>query len=263
MANRELYNNTYKIPSDVLNHIQKTLISNPSGDGVKRAKFMLKNGAITYQAMKRLKNYFDYFNPQTDNKTQYALAGGELMKSFVDRTLNANRDTVKRSKEVKRDMTTNPNSELKPYQTPRLNETKKDKKKKKELTKNAVAVIVNDDNKILLLKRPKVPKIWMPDKWSLVGGGIEKGESPEKACKREIKEETDLDIDNFIKSFTIQRNTDSIEYIFACRFSGDDSEINLDRENEKYGWFDVSEMEYLDTVPHLIEYITLVFKKYE
>jgi 8-oxo-dGTP pyrophosphatase MutT (NUDIX family) len=260
MANKELYNNTYKIPSDILNSIQKTLISNPNGEGVKRAKFMLKNGAITYQAMKRLKNFFDYFNNQNGDMVQYELAGGNLMKSFVDRTLNANRDAVKRSKDVRRDITTNPNSELKPYQTPRLTEATKEKK---ELKKNAVAVIVNSDNKILLLKRPNIPKLWMPNKWSLVGGGIEKGESPEKACKREIKEETDLEIDKFVKSFTIQRNTDSIEHVFACRFNGDDSEINLDKENVSYGWFDISEMEFLDTVPHLLEYIALVFIKYE
>lgn len=262
MANKELYNNTYRIPPDVLKTIQTTLISNPNGEGVKRAKFMLKNGAITYQAMKRLKNFFDYFNVQNGNKIQYQLAGGDLMKSFVDRTLNANRDAVKRSKNVKQDMTTNPNSELKPYQTPRLTESDK-KKKNKELIKNAVAVIVNEDNKILLLKRADEPKTWMPNKWALVGGGIEKGETPEQACKREVKEETDLEIDKFIKTFSIQRHSDSIEHVFACRFNGDQSEINLNKENTNYGWFDVEEMKFLDTVPHLIEYITLIFKKYE
>jgi 8-oxo-dGTP diphosphatase len=223
---------------------------------------MLKNGAITYQAMKRLKNFFDYFNVQNGDKIQYALAGGELMKSFIDRTLNANRDAVKRSKDVRRDVTSNPNSELKPYQTPRLTEGD-NKKEKKELVKNAVAVIVNDDNKILLLKRADEPKTWMPKKWALVGGAIEKGETPEKACKREIKEETDLDIDKFVKTFSIQRNPDSIEHVFACRFKGDESEINLNKENTNYGWFDIKEMKFLDTVPHLIEYITLIFKKYE
>lgn len=262
MANRELYDKTYQIPTDILNNINKTLIANPNGEGVKRAKFMLKNRAITYQAMKRLKNYFDYYNQQNGDTVQYALAGGDLMKSFIDSTLNQNRDAVDRSKKIKQDIHTNPNSELKMHQTPKLTETTKEKKKK-ELAKNAVAVIVNEDNKILLLKRPDIPEIWMPNKWSLVGGGIEKGESPEKACKREIKEETDLEIDKFIKSFTIQRHNDSIEHVFACRFNGDDSEINLDKENVSYGWFDVSEMEFLDTVPHLLEYITIVFKKYE
>jgi len=261
MANQELYNKTYRIPSDVLKGIQTALVSNPNGEGVKRAKFMLKNGYLTYQALKRLKNFFDYFNVQTDDKTQYMLAGGEPMKNFIETVLNQDRSAVKRSKETRRDMTANPNSELKPYQTPRLTEA--DKKEKKELKKNAIAVIVNEDNKILLLKRSDEPKQWMPSKWALVGGAIEKGETPQKAVEREIQEETGLEVKKFIKTFTIQRNPDSIEHIFACRYNGDPTEITLNEENTNYGWFDVDEMNYLDIVPHLIEYITIAFKKYE
>lgn len=255
--NQYLKDKTYKLPPDVLQSIQTALVSNPSGGGVKRAKFLLKNGVVTYQVLKRLKNFFEHM--QSEDKVQYALAGGDLMRSFIERTLNADRDAISRSKEVKRDIISNPNSELKPYKAPTLTENHK----KKELTKNAVAVIVNDDNKILLLKRSDEPKQWMPSKWALVGGGVEKGETPEQACKREIKEETDLDAKKFVKSFTIQRNPDSIEHIFACRYSGDLTDITLNDESTNYGWFDVSEMKYLDTVPHLLEYISLVFKKYE
>lgn len=259
MANSELYGNTYNIPPDVLKYIRTVLISHPSGEGVRRAKFMLKNGVITYQAMKRLKNYFDHYNAQSDDKVQYELAGGDLMKSFIDRTLNANRDAVQRSKDVRRDMTTNPNSELKPYQTPRLNENDE----KKKVKENALAVIVDNDNKILLLKRAEEPDTWMPNKFSFVGGGIEKGETPEEACKREIKEETGLNINKFVESFTIQRHESSIEYVFACRYNGDPTDVVLNHENTNYGWFSVSEINYLDVVPHLKEYLTVVFKNYE
>jgi len=259
MANAQLYDKTFRIAPDVLQSIRAALISNPNGNGVKRAKYLLKNGVITYQALKRLKNFFDHFNIQNDDKTQYVLAGGELMKSFVDRTLNANRDAVSRSTEVRRDMTSNPNSELMPYQAPRINESDD----KKEIKKNALAVIVNPDNKILLLKRGEVKNGWGNNQWSLVGGGVEKGETPEKAVEREIKEETDLDINKFTKTFTIQRHKGSIEHMFACRYDGDPTAITLNKENTNYGWFDVEEMSYLDTVPLLIEYINLVFVKYE
>jgi len=70
-------------------------------------------------------------------------------------------------------------------------------------------------------------------------------------------------INKFIKSFTIQRNTDSTEHVFACRYNGEPTDIKLNDENTNYGWYDVSEMKYLDIVPHLLEYITIVFKKYE
>jgi 8-oxo-dGTP diphosphatase len=258
--NQYLENKQYKIPPDILKGIEIAKASSSGENGLKRANYLLKNGAITYQAMKRLKNFFDYFNPETGDKMQYALAGGNLMRQFIETTLASDRAGVNMTKNVKQDMTTNPNSELKPYQTPRLNEDEK----KKELTKNAVAVIVDDDNKILLLKRGnKAP--WMPSKWGLVGGGIEKGETPQKAIEREIKEETNLEINKFTKTFTIQRNPDSIEHIFACRYNGDPTDIKLNGENSNYGWYDVDEMKFLDIVPNIIEYITLAFtgKEYE
>jgi ADP-ribose pyrophosphatase YjhB (NUDIX family) len=282
MANQQLYDKQYSVPSDVIKYIQTVLVSSPSGEGVKRAKFIVKNGSVTYQELKRLKNFFDNFNTQANNKAQYALAGGNLMKAFVDATLNQQRAGVQRSKEVRQDMTTNPNSELHAYQTPRLNEFEtninnlaraidteilrkilKEEKDKEEKQKNAVAVIVDKDNKILLLKRGKDPEIWMPGKWALVGGAIEKGESPQKAVEREILEETGLEIDKFVKTFSIQRNPNSIEHIFACRYNGDPTEITLNGENTNYGWYSVDEMKYLDIVPNLIEYITLAFKKYD
>lgn len=253
MANQELYDKKYRIPPEVLKGIQATLVSNPNGEGVKRAKFILKNGYLTYQAMKRLLHDFGGMD-----SIQHELAGGQLMKAFIETTLNQDRNAVETGKKVRQDMPTNSNPELKPFQAaPRLTE-----EKKKEKDKNVCAVIVDNDNKILLLKRGEGAP-WMPNKWSLVGGRIDKDETAQQAVEREIKEETGLEIKKFTKSFTIERHADSIEHVFACRYDGEPTDINLDDENSNYGWYDISEMEYLDIVPHLIEYITLVFKKYD
>jgi 8-oxo-dGTP diphosphatase len=258
MANQQLYDKTYTIPPEVLKGIQVAKASSSNGNGLKRANFILKNGAMPYTALVKLKHDFDN-NNFTDAK-QYALAGGDQMKAFIEKTLAADRNAVEQSKTIKQDMTTDPNSELAPYQTPRLNE---EDKKKKELTKNVCAVIVDKDDKILLLKRAATPKIWMPSKWALVGGGIDKDETPLQAIKREIMEEIGLEIDKFIKTFTIQRHESSVEHIFACRYEGEPTDIKLNEENTNYGWYDVDEMQYLDTVPHLLEYITLTFVKYD
>ena len=134
--NSELYDKTYKIPPDVLKGVQASLVSNPHGEGVKRAKNILRSGKLTYQAMKRLKNFFD----GSTDAVQYALAGGDLMKHFVDSTLAMERKGVKKSKEVRQDMHVDVNLGTKAYAAaPDLNEAKK------ELDKNAVAVIVNED----------------------------------------------------------------------------------------------------------------------
>jgi len=248
--NQYLKDKTYRIPPDVLRGISVAKASTSNGSGLKRANFLLKNGVITYQAMKRLKNYFDYHDPQTDDKNEYALAGGELMKSFIQTTLNQDRAGIKRTVDTKREA------------MPIMNEA--EKKKKEKPVKNACAIIVDKDNKILLLKRADIGEMWMPNKWALVGGGVEKGETPLQAVEREIKEETGLEIKKFISSFNLQLNsTNSIEYMFVCRFEGDPTEVNLNQENIRYGWFSTGEMDYLDTVPHLLEYITIAFKSYE
>lgn len=270
MANSELYDKTYTIPSDVLKYINTVLISNPNGNGVKRAKSLLKNGVVTYQTLKRLKNFFDNHHQQNGNETQYALAGGDGMQSFVETTLSSDRDAVSRSKKIRSDIHAAPNSELNIDRASTIGGSHKKgiesiNENANDVTKNAVAIIVDNSNKMLLLKRGDGggKDIWMPNKWSLVGGGVEKSDNnPEQAIKREILEETGLEIKEFIESFVIKRE-DTIEYIYVCRYNGEDYDIKLDFENSGYGWFSVAEINYLDTVPHLIEYITLVFKKYE
>jgi 8-oxo-dGTP pyrophosphatase MutT (NUDIX family) len=267
MADRELEQGTYTVDPDgklkLIKSIQSALMVYPTGNGVRRAKGIVQNGGkISGFELKRLKNFFDNFNQQTNSKAEYELAGGGIMKAEVERILNTIRSGNDNSKKIRQDMTVDPNLATHAYQTPRLSEAE-DKDKKEEKQKNAVAVIVNVDNKILLLKRADIKDIWMPGKWALVGGMIEKGETPQKAVEREISEETGLEINKFTKTFSIQRNPNSVEHVFACRYDGDPTDITLNNENTNYGWYDVDEMNYLDIVPHLIEYITLSFKKYD
>ena len=256
MTDRELENGTYSINPEIINYVKTQLIKYPTEDGIKRAKNIIKNdGRLSGFELKRLKNFFDTFNSETESRIKYELAGGDLMKQEVEHLLNSNRVANDQSKKVKQTYNVDPNLGTKPYQTPQLNEDKK------ELKKNAVAVIVDNDNKILLLKRGnKAP--WMPSKWSLVGGAINKDETPKQAVEREILEETGLEIKKFIKTFDIKRNVDSIEYVFACRYEGEPTDIKLNEENANYGWYDVDEMKFLDIVPNLIEYIILSFTEY-
>ena len=58
----------------------------------------------------------------------------------------------------------------------------------------AAIALINDDNKILLSKRPKNKHL--SGFWEFPGGKVEIGETPEVALIREIKEELNIDINN-------------------------------------------------------------------
>lgn len=60
----------------------------------------------------------------------------------------------------------------------------------------AVAVIIeNTHGEILMLLRDDRPDISYPNHWSLAGGRVERGESPETAAHRELLEEIGIDLD--------------------------------------------------------------------
>jgi 8-oxo-dGTP diphosphatase len=62
---------------------------------------------------------------------------------------------------------------------------------------NAAAAIicVEPDGYLLQLRDPK-PEIWYPAYWGLFGGGVEPGEDPPVALRRELREELELEIDD-------------------------------------------------------------------
>ena len=252
--NSELYGKEYIVPDDVLNHIQKQITIYPQGNGVRRAKFILRNKKITYQDMKRIKNLFDNFN-QNNDKQEYELAGGDLMRNFIENKLNQDRKGVEISKDVKRDGEQDLNQEISLTESVEFDD--------KEAKKNVVAIIANNDSQILLVKRSDKAD-WQPSKWSLVGGGVEEGEEPVDACYREIKEEVGLHITKFSHRYIIQRSADNIEYIYLCKHNGENDDVKLDMvENVAYGWYLPQEIKFLDHVPNLMDYINLAFKDYE
>jgi len=60
------------------------------------------------------------------------------------------------------------------------------KKKSLPFRKNISGIVVNEDNKILLIRKESF------DFWQFVQGGIERNENPEEAFGRELKEETGI-----------------------------------------------------------------------
>lgn len=262
--NSELYGNTYPIPKEILNKINAKIYTNPTGNGIKRAKGLVNSGNISYEQMKRLKNFFDNFNDQTTSRDEFEYAGGEDMRNFINSQLGSERDRTSRSKEAKKPTMVMANSLDLRAQNGEVNLREGEEKEDDEtLTKNALAIIFNNDMEVLLLQRSDYQDQWMPSKWSLVGGAVDDGEEPVEAVEREIKEETNLDINKFIEKFVLQRNEDSVEHMFIAKYNGENDDVKLDKENQDFGWFDINNIDHLDTVPNLLDYVRLAVEKYE
>ena len=77
------------------------------------------------------------------------------------------------------------------------------------------AVIRRADGKIFATQRGYGE---FKDKWEFPGGKIEKGETPEEALKREIKEEldTEIEVDNFIT--TVETDYEHFHLTMHCYF---------------------------------------------
>ena len=113
------------------------------------------------------------------------------------------------------------------------------------------AILRNSQNQILILKMPDNYGAY-PGQWGLVGGGVEPGENVSKAMKREVKEETNLEITN-LNPYTFHdvQRTKILEdgtteeqhlvfLLFDCEVV-DPSVIKLNHEWDTYAWVSPAE----------------------
>jgi len=113
------------------------------------------------------------------------------------------------------------------------------------------ALILNPEGKVLLLKSDK----WH-GKYVVPGGHIELGENFEDALKREVKEETGLDISvvefiapaEFIFDPSFYKKRHFIFLDFLCRTNS--SEVRLNDEAQAFAWATPEEALKLDLEPY-------------
>jgi len=94
----------------------------------------------------------------------------------------------------------------------------------------AVRAIVIKDNQLLVMHRKKFGHEY----YTLIGGGVDIGEAPEQAVRRELAEEASLQVGELTHVFT-ERADDpyGIQYIFRAEYIGGDPTLNAASEEAK------------------------------
>lgn len=96
------------------------------------------------------------------------------------------------------------------------------------------AIVLNKNQEILVLLRSE--KSGLGGKWSLPGGALDQGENPVSSIKREISEETELEVSNLTPFTTHSRMTNDNEFsVLIGYFSNALTEkVTLNWEHDEY-----------------------------
>jgi ADP-ribose pyrophosphatase YjhB (NUDIX family) len=105
----------------------------------------------------------------------------------------------------------------------------------KKFTVSVAAIITDRDGKVLILEHLLRPG----SGWGIPGGFIEPGEQPEAAIRREIREETGIELEN-LKMLRVRTINRHVEILFRAESDGT-AEVKS-REIKSLGWFAASEM---------------------
>jgi len=103
------------------------------------------------------------------------------------------------------------------------------------------AFIEDDDGRVLLIKRASDSKT-NASRWELPGGKIGTGESLEEALKREVKEETNLEIIPGEVMGVVEQKfpvINAAHIIIRCRAEGS---VKLSHEHEGFAWVEPSDL---------------------
>jgi len=124
----------------------------------------------------------------------------------------------------------------------------------------ASIVVIKGESGWLMIKRSNHLDSY-PGRWAFPGGGIEEGEEPILAGCREIWEEVGIAL-NPIDLFEIGYQNHESKKIFFWLCFVNKPAIKINDESEDWGWFKLSEVLNLNTIP-IPEYVIKIMKDVE
>lgn len=130
-----------------------------------------------------------------------------------------------------------------------------------ELQVGVKILLKNKDGKYLVVCRSaeKYPEVGA--KWDIVGGRINKGSSLIENLKREVMEETSLEIKGEPKLITAQDILKTDKHVVRLTYLGfADGEVKLSDENSEYKWLSLEEVSVLEPID---KYFKEVISKFD
>ena len=131
------------------------------------------------------------------------------------------------------------------------------------MARNVAIIILYDQDKKILLQHRAEDAERLPGYWAFFGGGIEAGETPEQAVKREALEELNYALDKprlIMKQDFLSKDEPNEKHVFVQEF--DPSKKITLGEGQNLGWFHLSEINKLKIIDHDIEVLKYIKDKY-
>ena len=103
--NSKLYDRKAKLPISLIKHLEECggmVEADSNTEGFNRNKELRESGVVSYQQIKRIKNFFDSFDGKKED-APFVLNGGDRMQKWCDHVLNHWRSVEQGGKKRKAD----------------------------------------------------------------------------------------------------------------------------------------------------------------
>ena len=143
--------------------------------------------------------------------------------------------------------------------------------KSQKIVNAVLGLPVNHEGKYLLTLRNEPDRAQTHNRWQIIGGELEYGETPIQTLSREMQEEAGVFINVLHDHPIVRTNTWDFDghgrHIILLTYVVDigDQEVNLNHEATDYQWFtpaEVLDLSVLPNTPEIVFAIDEIVKKY-